>query len=340
MVINFPRLMRPVVLCSLISITTIGLAFAQTGADGNLQYIDPRIGNVGQLLEPTRPTMHLPNQMIRMYPIRADYIDDQLSSFPLNMVSHRLGEVFALKPDNLPLTPASWDQKMPYDHDLEVIRPWYYSTYLIDKGITVEFAPGKKAGVYKFTFPAKSALKSLLFGTYNNSATQWSFNDGNELSGMETYHDDIKVYVYGQFSAKGTAGVIQNGALVKQTSIEGKDAKSFITFTAGTPDVIEFKYAISYVSPQQAKQNFKNEFTGVDFATLMQAGKNAWAKVVNQIEIEGGTEAQRRSFYTALYRSNERMVDINEDGHYYSGYDKKIHDSNRPFYVDDWVWDT
>jgi len=340
MVINFPRLMRPVVLCSLISITTIGLAFAQTGADGNLQYIDPRIGNVGQLLEPTRPTMHLPNQMIRMYPIRADYIDDQLSSFPLNMVSHRLGEVFALKPDNLPLTPASWDQKMPYDHDLEVIRPWYYSTYLIDKGITVEFAPGKKAGVYKFTFPAKSALKSLLFGTYNNSATQWSFNGGNELSGMETYHDDIKVYVYGQFSAKGTAGVIQNGALVKQTSIEGKDAKSFITFTAGTPDVIEFKYAISYVSPQQAKQNFKNEFTGVDFATLMQAGKNAWAKVVNQIEVEGGTEAQRRSFYTALYRSNERMVDINEDGHYYSGYDKKIHDSNRPFYVDDWVWDT
>jgi putative alpha-1,2-mannosidase len=62
--------------------------------------------------------------------------------------------------------------------------------------------------------------------------------------------------------------------------------------------------------------------------------------VVNQIEVEGGTEAQRRSFYTALYRSNERMVDINEDGHYYSGYDKKMHDSNRPFYVDDWVWDT
>jgi hypothetical protein len=122
MVINFSRLIRPVVLCALISITTIGLAFAQTSADGNLQYIDPRIGNVGQLLEPTRPTMHLPNQMISMYP-KEQIISTIRSSFPLNMVSHRLGEVFAIKPDNLPLTRCIWDQKMPYDHDLEVIHP-------------------------------------------------------------------------------------------------------------------------------------------------------------------------------------------------------------------------
>jgi predicted alpha-1,2-mannosidase len=305
-----------------------------------LDYIDPRIGNVGQLLEPTRPTMHLPNQMIRMYPKRADYIDDQISSFPLNMVSHRLGEVFAIKPDDKPVTPDSWNKRMPYDNDLEVTRPWYYSTYLIDKDITVEFTPGKKVGIFKFAFPAKTAAKSILFNVYNDGDAKWNFTGSNELTGMETYHGDIKVYVYGQFNAKGTAGVIKDGALSSQTSVEGKDVRSFITFSADAPDNIEFKYAISYVSTEQAKQNFKDEFTGVDFAALMQAGKSAWEKVVNQIQVEGGTEAQRRSFYTALYRSNERMVNINEDGHYYSGYDKKIHESTRPFYVDDWVWDT
>ncbi len=338
MVINISRLLRPVILSVCYSITAIS-AYAQSSID-NLDYIDPRIGNVGQLLEPTRPTMHLPNQMIRMYPKRADYIDDQISSFPLNMVSHRLGEVFAIKPDDKPVTLDSWKKRMPYDNDLEVTRPWYYSTYLIDKDITVEFTPGKKVGEYKFSFPAKTAAKSILFSVYNDGNAQWSFSNGNEVTGMETYHGDIKVYVYGQFNAKGAAGVIKDGALSNQTSIEGKGVKSFITFTADAPDNIEFKYAISYISPEQAKQNFKEEFTGVDFTALMQAGKNAWAKVVNQIQIEGGTEAQRRSFYTALYRSNERMVNINEDGHYYSGYDKKIHESTRPFYVDDWVWDT
>ncbi|MDB5149005.1 MAG: glycoside hydrolase family 92 protein [Mucilaginibacter sp.] len=343
MLTPFPRLLKPAFLSAIIGISSLcgGITVsAQTKDEGNLQYIDPRIGNVGALLEPTRPTIHLPNQMIRMLPVRKDYIDDQISSFPLNVVSHRLGEVFSVKPDNNTLTPASWNERMTYDHDLEVTRPWYYSTYLIDKDITVEFAPGKKAGNYKFTFPAKSATKSILLGVYNEGAANFTFTGGNELTGFETYHDDIKIYVYGKFNAKGTAGIVKDNALVQQASVDGKDLKSYITFAAGTPDVIEFKYAISYVSPQQAKQNFNDEFSNAGFETLKETAKATWAKVVGQIETEGGTEAQRRSFYTALYRCNERMVDINEDGRYYSGYDKKVHDSNRPFYVDDWVWDT
>lgn len=339
MAINYSPLLRSLVFGAMCSITATSVCHAQDAGD-NLKYIDPRIGNVGALLEPTRPTVNLPNQMIRVYPNRADYIDDQISSFPLNMVSHRLGEVFAIKPDDEPVTAASWSKKMPYDHDLEVTRPWYYSTYLIDKDITVEFTPGKKVGEYRFSFPTKSASKSILFNVYNDGPAQWNFSGGNEVNGMETYHGDIKVYVYGVFNAKGIAGVMKDDAINSQTSVEGKGAKAFITFSADAPDTIEFKYAISYISPEQAKQNFKDEFTGVDFAALMQSAKSTWAKTIGQIQVEGGTEAQRRSFYTALYRCNERMVNINEDGHYYSGYDKKIHDSNRPFYVDDWVWDT
>jgi predicted alpha-1,2-mannosidase len=34
------------------------------------------------------------------------------------------------------------------------------------------------------------------------------------------------------------------------------------------------------------------------------------------------------------------MVNISEDSAYYSGFDKQVHKDNRPFYVDDWAWDT
>jgi len=34
------------------------------------------------------------------------------------------------------------------------------------------------------------------------------------------------------------------------------------------------------------------------------------------------------------------MININEYGKYYSGFDKKVHNSDRDFYTDDWVWDT
>lgn len=322
---------------------TLSVANAQATNDnsgsGNLKYIDPRIGNVGQLLEPTRPTVQLPNQVIRMYPQRANYIDDQISSFPLTIVSHRQGEVFGVKPFTKTVSAAAWRQKQTWDHDLEVTRPWYYSTYLIDDDITVEFTPGKKAGIYRFTFPQNAATKSLLFGQYND--TLGAFNiTGNVMTGFETYHDNIKVYVYGEFSQTGKAGALRNGQLIDSVAIQGSKIGEYITFPAQGSNMIELRYAISFVSQEQAQANFNEEVKDKTFNSTKDAAEKAWANVFDKIKVEGGTVAQRRSFYTAYYRCNERMVDITEDHQYYSGFDNKIHTTQRPFYTDDWTWDT
>ncbi|HTE25556.1 GH92 family glycosyl hydrolase [Flavitalea sp.] len=306
--------------------------FAQTnsrpGADPetrtNLDYIDPTIGNIGQLLEPTRPLTHLPNQVIRFTPQRKDYLDQQITSFPLTIVSHRLGQVFSVKPSINPLKNENWRTPMRYDRDLEVNRPWYYSTYLIDDDITVEFAPGKKAGFLHFSFP-EAESKAILFDVYNNGKSAYDFVGDNIITGIETYHNDIPVYMYGKFSVAG------------KTQIDGKRAS--IVFPGSTKQV-DFRYAISFISAEQAKKNFTDEVSNISFAQLSSAGKKNWETVMSQIQVEGGTEAQKRSFYTALYRCYERMVDITEDGQYYSGYNKKIVRDSRPFYVDDWSWDT
>lgn len=312
-----------------------------TVPENNTRYVDPRIGNVGALLQPTRPTIQQPNQMIRMNPQRADYLDDQIASFPLNIVSHRLGEVFAIKPTIKQPAPASWKEPMLYDHDLEVTRPWYYSTWLVNDNITVEFTPGKKTGYYRFTFPANSA-KNILFAPYNNGESEFNFTTAREFTGMETYHGNIKVYVYGQFNADVIAGTVKGDALQATNSVTGNDVKAWAAFTASAPVVIEFKYAISYVSAGQAKKNFANELANAGFDDVRQQAENGWNKVMGQIQVTGGTEAQKRSFYTALYRCYERLVDITEDGKYFSGFDNKVHtiENNRPFYVDDWTWDT
>jgi len=34
------------------------------------------------------------------------------------------------------------------------------------------------------------------------------------------------------------------------------------------------------------------------------------------------------------------MVNITEDGHYYSAFDHQVHEDKRTFYVDNWLWDT
>jgi len=291
----------------------------------NLDYIDPTIGNVGQLLEPTRPTIHLPNQLVRMTPQRKDFMDDQISSFPLTIVSHRLGQVFSIKPSIKKIDAEAWSSKMTYDHNLEINRPWYYSTWLLDDEISIEFTPGKKTGFYRFQFP-ESAVKSILFDVYNDGDAEYHFLSDHEIGGMETYNGDVKIYLYGVFN---TAGEV----------VKGKGIRVAVSFPSATKKV-EFKYAISYISPTQAKRNFDEEIKTKTFETVSNNAKKTWSETMSQIKVEGGTEAQKRSFYTALYRCYERMVDITEDSSYYSGFDKKIHRDPRPFYVDDWSWDT
>lgn len=311
---------------------TLNSIFAQTNSRPgvepvtrtNLDYIDPTIGNIGQLLEPTRPLTHLPNQVTRFTPQRKDYLDPQITSFPLTIVSHRLGQVFSIKPSINSLINENRGAPMTYDRDLEVNRPWYYSTYLVDDDITVEFTPGKKAGFLRFSFPEADS-KAILFDVYNNGKSAYDFVSDNIITGIETYHNDIPVYMYGKFSVSG------------KTQIEGKRAS--IIFPASTKQV-EFRYAISFISAEQAKKNYTDEVSSISFAELSSAGKKNWTTVMSQVQVEGGTEAQKRSFYTALYRCYERMVDITEDGQYYSGYSKKIVKDSRPFYVDDWSWDT
>lgn len=308
---------------------------------GNLKYVDPTIGNVAWLLQPTRPTVQLPNQMIRMFPERTDYIDDQISSFPLIILSHRLGEAFALKPsiDN-DLKAGSWNQLLTYDHNLEVTRPWYYYTWLIDKNISLEFTPGKKTGVFRIIFPKGSSTKSLLFDNYNKSGNEWNFISDHEITAIETYQNDIKIYMYGTFSQKVSFGVGVDNKLESSATVKGKTTKAWVRFAERESDTVVFKYSISYISPEQAKLNFNHELQNKSFESVKNDAKLLWDQVMNQITVDGGTEAQKRSFYTALYRCQERMVDISEDGKYYSGFDKKIHTTERPFYVDDWTWDT
>lgn len=42
----------------------------------------------------------------------------------------------------------------------------------------------------------------------------------------------------------------------------------------------------------------------------------------------GGSESDKVVFYTSLYRTYERMINISEDGKYYSAFDGQVHDDN------------
>ena len=63
-----------------------------------VEYVDPAIGGVSMFLVPTRPTVHLPNSMVRVYPMRQDQLDELMKPFPLTIISLKVtpGMIFGL----------------------------------------------------------------------------------------------------------------------------------------------------------------------------------------------------------------------------------------------------
>src|SRR5579864_2268421 len=84
-------------LCAFVVFTSLSVKTANC----QVEFVDPAMGGQGFMLEPTRPTVSLPNSMVRVYPVRRDQLDDQIHSFPLTIISHRLGELFWLMPASI-----------------------------------------------------------------------------------------------------------------------------------------------------------------------------------------------------------------------------------------------
>lgn len=300
----------------------------------NTKYVDMDIGGVGHLLKPTRPTVQLPNQMVRMYPIRMDYLDDQISWFPMSTISHRKGELFGFKVVNGKNGKENPEYELTYDHELEIKKPWYYSVWLVDDEIQLEYAPGAKSGMFRVKF--RDDEGTFLFSTFQEGSS-YTIN-GNILEGVEEF-EGMKAFVYGVISENGETGTGEGYGL----TLKGQQREANYAWLATdlpANKVASFKYGFSFISIEKAKENLEKEIPDWDFDALKANGKQEWEKRINQINVKGGTEAQRRTFYTSLYRTYERMIDINEGGQYYSAYDHQIHESDLPFYVDDWVWDT
>ncbi|MFT3946132.1 MAG: GH92 family glycosyl hydrolase [Agriterribacter sp.] len=311
-----------------IACTWVLLLFALTGRSqqkvSNLQYVDPTIGTVGVVLGPAYPTVHLPNHMIRVFPVRKDHLDDQISYFPLTVTSHRLFSVFSIMPVNDITDTAIWKKRFEYSK--EKVTPYHYSVALDESNTQVEFIPGKKAGMYRISALTKS-LVFLRLGVINKEGAITT-NGKRVITGKEQF-SGMQAFFYAETDADITS--------TQQRDIAGK--KELLVEFGKHTGAVQFRYAVSYISIEQAKMNFEKELAGITFERLKKNAQEEWDKELSKIQVEGGTLAQKRVFYTALYRCFERMVDINENGRYYSAYDHKVHTSSAPFYVDSWIYD-
>ncbi|MDF2849630.1 MAG: alpha-mannosidase [Sphingobacterium multivorum] len=327
-------LLRTICCCSLLSVSMLkGFSQARMTKD-YVDYVNPYMGNISHLLVPTYPTVHLPNSLLRVYPERGDYTSDRLFGLPLIVTSHRGRSAFNLSP--MVKLPSGLKPVQLYSYDQEEIHPYAYSVLLDQENIQVDYALSHQSGMYTFTFPGTST-KYLQFNSQEGKL-QW---DGQGLSGMQDIGNGTHVYIYAVPESKPVAVKrLQGQQLENATEAAGKNSCLVLEFNqAGTS--LRMKYGVSFIDAAQAKANLKREISDFDQKKLAEKGRKIWNDALGKIAVEGDNESNKHVFYTSLYRTYERPVNISEDGRYYSAFDGKVHqDEGKPFFTDDWIWDS
>jgi predicted alpha-1,2-mannosidase len=305
-----------------------------SGVKQPVDLVNPYMGNISHLLVPTFPTIHLPNSLLRVYPERRDYTEIALKGLPLIVTSHRGSSAFNLSPfqgDESGIKPV-----IKFNYDQEELTPYSYSVYLDDSQIQVDFGLSHQSAAYEMQFEQDAPVYLVL----NSRRGELSW-DGKAISGYQLIENNTRVYLYlAPDELTQQISVLKDGALAEATSAEGRNACLVLKYPRGTK-TLSVKYGISFIDEAQARENMEREVAGKTVAELQSTGRDIWNEALGKIKIDGGTIDEQTVFYTSLYRCFERPVCISENGRYYSAFDGRIHeDHGRPFYTDDWIWDS
>jgi predicted alpha-1,2-mannosidase len=337
---------KPIVVVAILLSAAVLFAGEKSPQKQLVDYVDPNIGGIGQLLTATIPYVQWPHGMARIAPITTPgitdrYLADKIYGFPVGpgVLMASTGDVGTNR-----ATYAS-----DFDHDLETATPYYYAADLQTWHIRTEFTATHEATYYRFTFPSSAhahcaiSLDADADLTVINSRTiegsQRVFGPVAELANAD---GETREYFYAVFSRPLSTYETWRGDKLTHDS---KQAGDHIGFVSDLPtharDRIEVRVGISYIGTEQARRNLEREIPDWRFEETKAKTRAIWNDALGGITVTGGTERQRTIFYTALYRSLGRMTNITEDGRYFSGYDHKVHEAQRhDFYVDDGLWDT
>ncbi len=301
-----------------------------------VDYVNPDIGGISILLTTTRPMVQLPHDYPQVTPIlnpgiTDSYVATKIFGFPAGGVS--------LMPSTGKMNTKPDELASSFDRDYETRTPYYYQGLLEDYGIEASYTVGHFAVIYQFSYPSSSSRYLNLMAEQEG----WMQADSSTIvEGFITIHD-VPHYVLLQFSQpfQLAASWKYGGDPERHRRIEGGKIGLTLLFPAGAKNLLLVKAGLSFISLEQARRNLDEAIPGWDFELRKQQTKSAWNALLGKIEVEGGTEKEKTIFYSSLYRSLQNMMNITEDGRYYSGYDKKVHESQgRDFYTNDQLWDT
>lgn len=114
-----------------------------------------------------------------------------------------------------------------------------------------------------------------------------------------------------------------------------------LTLEFSPGETVELQLALSYVSVENARANLAAETARTSFDSSVAAAEARWEEVFSRIDVEGGSDAERRIFYTALMRAFTMPTTFSDTSGEYLGFDGEVHTAKGfTYYTDFSIWDT
>ena len=323
---------------------------AQSSAASPFDSVDTRIGTAGG--GNTFPGATLPFGMVQWSPdTNTDawykYDEKAILGFSLTHISGAgcpLYGDFGVLPVTGELTTSPAKDLSAYgvafDHAKEETHPGYYAVTLAN-GVRVELTVSDRAGIARFTFPegeparllvnAGSSPEPIPEGSKDFNQNQIGLSNGNEFSGFSRAghfcgsNSHYTIFVQGQFNKPFTKTAVwkDDEVMPKADSAIGRHSGAWLDF--GSARQVMLKVGVSFVGNIGAQKNLDREIPGWDFDAVRAKAKATWSELLDRFAVEGGTDEQRKIYYTGVYHSFlSPNVFSDVDGRYI-GFDKTPH---------------
>jgi len=348
---------------TLVFISTIGLLFSnctKTEPIHFTDYVNPMIGTSGH--GHTFPGATVPFGMVQLSPDTYNegwdwcsgyhYSDGSIMGFSHTHLSGTgRGELLdvLMMPTTGPVKFEPGTRENPdsgyrsrFSHKSEIAKAGYYSVILDDYQIKAELTATQRAGFQRYTF-SKDEPANLIIDLAHSFKTD-SILDGSIKIVNDTlivgYHRSKgwgesgekywvrhKVFFAARLSQPiRNASFFVDGKIVDNVKeVHGKSIKINVVFDIQKQKSFLVKVGISGVDVDGALRNVDSEIPDWNFDRVAKEADQDWNKILRTFEVNDQNQANKETFYTAIYHACLAPFTASDVDKRYMGFDHKIH---------------
>ena len=242
-----------------------------------------------------------------------------------------------------------------YSHDREQASAAYYSVELLRYGIKAELTAAPRAGMIRFTYPESAVSRIQIdLGRRIGQKERWLSHSRQSVrvvdertiegamvcssadGGWGRGKGNVNFTQY--FCAVFSKPIQKFGVWDKdqvfegQRAYEGTNTGFFVEFSTKKDEPVLLRAGFSYVSVEGARANLAHDIPDWDFDGVHLRSRGLWVDALKGVACEGGSEADREVFATALYHCMIDPRSVSDVDGQYLGADGQPHRADRFVY--------